>query len=227
MTGPAIATVFDVFLRMAFDAPGHSHCCNSGDAIHSFDWSVAFLAGEARLDMPLMRKVNKIGHIVHFDPRYRFTIFPVCHQLQNLRLFADAGYRLVTSNAFANTGDAGDRCRVRIDVAVLARNLIVRCMHLVTEFDWLNRTAVRKIFAVHPCAYQQSEHRHKPEQGWLPRGPERIRDRDRQIVPPYFWGKSLPVSRANYKFIADFVLNMIPAWSPQQGSVKPIACNTR
>jgi hypothetical protein len=95
----------------------------------------------------------------------------------------------------------------------------------VTEFDWLNRTAVRKIFAVHPCAYQQSEHRHKPEQGWLPRGPERIQDRDRQIVPPYFWGKSLPVSRANYKFIADFVLNMIPAWSPQQGSVKPIACN--
>ena len=97
----------------------------------------------------------------------------------------------------------------------------------MTEFDWLNRTAVRKIFAVHPCAYQQSEHRHKPEQRWLFRGPERIENRDRQIVPPYFWGKSLPVSRANYKFIADFVLNMIPAWSPQQKSAKPIACDTQ
>lgn len=91
MTGPAIATVFDVFLRMAFDAPGHSHRRNSGDAIHSFDWSVAFLAGEARLNVPLMREVNKIGHIVYLDPRYRFTIFPECHQFQDLRLVTDAG----------------------------------------------------------------------------------------------------------------------------------------
>lgn len=91
MTGPAIATVFDVFLRVAFDAPGHSHCCNTGNAVHCLYRAMTLLTLEVRLNVPLMRKVNKIGHIVYLDPRYRFTIFPECHQFQDLRLVADAG----------------------------------------------------------------------------------------------------------------------------------------
>jgi hypothetical protein len=70
----------------------------------------------------------------------------------------------------------------------------------VTEFDWLNRAAVRKIFAMHPCADEQPYHHHHREQGWLLRGPKRIENRDGQMVPPFFSGKSLPVSAANYKF---------------------------
>jgi hypothetical protein len=31
----------------------------------------------------------------------------------------------------------------------------------------------------------------------------------------------------NYKFIADSVLNMIPAWSSQQGSANPNACDSQ
>jgi len=129
---------------------------------------------------------------VNLNPRYRFTFFPVGDQLQDLRVFADTGYRVVTSHAFANAGYAGNRRPVGIDVAVLARNLVVRGMDRVTEFDWLNRTAIGEIFAVYPCAYKQSEHEHKPEQGWLLPGPERIENRDRQFVPPLSGARVCP-----------------------------------
>ena len=176
--------MFHVFLRMTIDAPRHPQCCNTGNTVHRLHRTMTFLTREVRLDVPLMRKMNKVGNIVNFDPRYRFTIFPVGGQLQDLRMFADTGYRVVTSHAFTNAGHAGNRRLVGIDMAVLARNLAVRDMYCVTEFDWLNRTAIGEIFAVYPCAYKQSEHEHKPEQGWLLRGLERIENRDRQFVPP-------------------------------------------
>ncbi len=153
---------------------------------------MTFLTREIRLDVPLMRKMNKVGNIVNFNPRYRFTIFPVGGQLQDLRTFADTGYRIVTPHAFADAGDAGNRRSVCIDVTVLARNLVVRCMYLVTELDWLNRTAVGKILAVHPCAYEQSDHEHQPEQGRLLRGSKRIEYGDRQMVPPSFGARVCP-----------------------------------
>ena len=192
MASPAIATMFYVSLRVTIDAPRHPHRRNTGNTVHGLHGTVTFLTREARPDVPLVCEVHKIGNIVHFYPRYRFTIFPVCGQLQDLRTFADAGYEIVTSHTFTNAGDTGNRRPVCIDVAVLARNLIVRCMHLVTEFDGLNRCAVRKIFAVHPCAYEQSDHHHKPKQGWLFRGPERIENRDRQMVPPSFGTRVCP-----------------------------------
>ncbi len=156
MAGPAIAAMFHVSFRVAIDAPGHPQCCNAGNAVHCFYRTVTFLTREARPDVPLMREVNKVRNIVNFNPRYRFTIFPVDGQLQDLRTVTDTGYGFVTSHAFANAGYAGNRSRVGIDVTVPARNLVVRGMYHVTEFDWLNRTAIGKIFAVYPCAYKQS-----------------------------------------------------------------------
>jgi len=103
---------------------------------------MTFLALDARPDVPFMRKVNKVGKIVNFNPRYRFTIFPVGGQFQDLRPIADAAYRVVTSHALVDTGYARNRRLVGIDVAVLARNLVVRGMNRVTELDWLNRTAI-------------------------------------------------------------------------------------
>ena len=183
MAGPAIAAIFNVSLRMTIDTPWHPHRCNTGNTIHRLHGTVTFLTRDTRLDVPLMRKVNIVGNIVNFNPRYRFTIFPVGGQLHDLRAFPDAGYRFVTSHAFANAGYAGNRRLVGIDVAVLARNLVVRGMYRVTEFDGLNRTAIGEIFAVYPCAYKQSDHEHKPEQGWLLRGPKRIENRDRHSTP--------------------------------------------
>ncbi len=184
MASPAIATMFYVSLRVTIDAPRHPHRRNARNPVHRLHGTVTFLTCEARPDVPLVCEVHEIGNIVHFYPRYRFTIFPVCGQLQDLRSFADAGYEIVTADTFTNAGDAGNRRLVRIDVAVLTRNLVVGGMYLVTEFDGLKRTAVRKIFAVHPCAYEQSDHHHKPKQGWLFRGCKRIEHRDRQMVPP-------------------------------------------
>ena len=62
----------------------------------------------------------------------------------------------------------------------------------MTEFDWLDRRAIREIFAVHKYAHQQSKHRHQPEQKILLRGSERIQNRDRQIVPPSFGRRVCP-----------------------------------
>ena len=184
MAGPAIAAVLYILLCMTIDAPRHPHRCNTSHTIHCLHGPVTFLTRESGLDVPLVRKVNIVGYIVNFYPRNRFAIFPVSDQLQNLRTFADAGYRLVTANAFVNTGYAGDRRLVCIDVAVLARNFIIRGVHRVTEFYGLDRTAVGEIFAMYPCADKQSYHEHKPKQDWFLCGLKRIENRDRQIVSP-------------------------------------------
>ena len=119
---PAIAAMLYFFLRMAIDAPWHPHRCNSGNSIHRFHGAVTFLTREAGFNVALMRKVHIVGKVMYFDPRYRFTIFPVGRQLQNLGTLADARYELVTSHAFGNAGYAGYRGLVSVDVTVLARN---------------------------------------------------------------------------------------------------------
>ena len=60
------------------------------------------------------------------------------------------------------------------------------------EFDRLDRRAIREIFAVHKYAYQQPNYRDQTEQEILLRGPERIENRDRQIVPPSFGPRVCP-----------------------------------
>ncbi len=178
MAGPAIAAMLYVSLSMTIDAPRHPHRRNTGNTVHRLHGTVTFLTREARLDVPLMCKVNKVGNIVNFYPRYRFAIFPVRGQLQDLRTLADTGNGVVTANAFTNTGYAGDRRLVSIDVTMLARNFVVRCMHRVTEFDWLDRRTIREILPVHKNAYQESKqgcHTHKEI---LLCGPERIENRD-------------------------------------------------
>jgi hypothetical protein len=184
--------MFNVSLRMAIDTPWHSHRCNTGHTIHRFDRAVAFLAGEPCFYMSLVRKVNEVRKVVNFNPRDRLSVLPVRGQLQDLRAFAYARYGIVTPHALADARHAGYRRPVCINVAVLARNLIVRCMHRVTEFDWLDRRAIREILAVHPYAYQQSNYRYHPEQEILLRGAECIGNRDRQMVPPSFGPRVCP-----------------------------------
>ncbi len=194
MAGPAIATVLYISLGMTIDTPRHPHRCNPGDTVHRLDRTVAFLTreGRVRVDVPLMRKVNIVRKIVNFYPRYWFTIFPVGGQLQYLRTVSDTGYRGVTSHAFADAGYPGNRRLVGIDVAMLARNFVVRGMYRVTEFDGLYRTAIGEILALYPRANKESDHEHKHYQGWLLRGPERIENRDRQLVPPSFGARVCP-----------------------------------
>ena len=162
MAGPAIAAMLYVSLRMTIDTPRHPHRGNTGNTIHFLNGTVTFLTRQSRLDMAFMREVNIVRNIVNFDPRYWFTIFPVGGQLQYLRTVSDTGYRGVTSHAFADAGYAGNRRLVGIDVAMLARNFVVRGMYCVTEFDGLNRTAIGEILAVYPCASKKSDHKHKP-----------------------------------------------------------------
>jgi len=184
--------MFHVSLLMAIDTPGHSHRCNTGNTVHRLDGTVAFLAGDACSYVSLVRKVNEIRDVVHLDPGNRLTIVPVRHQLRYLRTLSYARHGTVTTHALADTRHAGYRRLVRVDVAVLARNLIVRCMHRVAEFDWLDRRTIREILAVHKYAYQKSKRRHHPEKKILFRGPERIGNGDRQIVSPSFGQRVCP-----------------------------------
>ncbi len=186
MAGPAITAIFHVSLRVTIDAPWHPHRRNSRDPVHGLHRPVTFLTLEPRLDVPFVRKVNEIGNVVHLDPRYRFTLFPVGCELQYLRTFANTGHELVTAHAFADAGDTGNGAPVGINVAMLTRDRIVSGMYLVTEFDWLDRTAVRKIFSVHPCAYEQTDHDNKRKQSRLLCRFQRIENGDRQLVPLSF-----------------------------------------
>ena len=181
-----------VSLRMTIDTPWHPHRGNTGNTIHFLNGTVTFLTRQSRLDMAFMREVNIVRNVVNFDPRYGFTILPVGGQLQYLRTVSDTGYRGVTSHAFADAGYAGNRRLVGIDVAMLARNFVVRGMYRVTEFDGLYRTAIGEILALYPRANKESDHEHKHYQGWLLRGPERIENRDRQLVPPSFGARVCP-----------------------------------
>ena len=160
MAGQAIATMLNASLRMTIHAPRHLHRCDASNPVHCLYRAMTLLAFEARLDMSLVSKVNKVGKVVNFDPRNRFAIFPVGCELHDFSTVADARYRFVTSHTFANTGYAGDGRLVCVDVAVLTRNLIVRGVYRVAEFDRLNRTAVRKIFAVHPGADNKTHDNH-------------------------------------------------------------------
>ena len=160
MAGQAIATMLNASLRMTIHAPGHFHRRNASNPVHCLYRAMTLLAFEARLDMTLMSKVNKVGKVVNFDPRNGFAIFPIGCKLHDFVTVADARYRFVTSHTFANAGYAGDGRLVCIDVAVLTRNLIVRGMYCVAEFDRLNRTAVRKIFAVYPGAGKKTHDNH-------------------------------------------------------------------
>jgi hypothetical protein len=83
---------------------------------------MTLLAVEARLDMSLVSKVNKVGKVVNLDPGNRLAIFPVCRKFQDFLTLADTGKRFVTSHAFGNAGYAGYGGLVSIDVTVLARN---------------------------------------------------------------------------------------------------------
>ena len=215
--------MFHVSLRMATDTPGHSHRCNTGNTVHRLDGTVALLAGEACFYVSLVRKVNEIRDVVHLDPGNRLTIFPVRHQLHYLRTLSYARHGIVATHALADTRHTGYRRPVRVDVAVLARNLIVRCMHRVAEFDWLDRRTIREILAVHPYAYQQSKHRHHPEQHELLCGPERIENRDRQIVPLSFRARVCPEDAQTTNVCAPAVTSVgLGALTKPQGVARQI-----
>lgn len=152
--------MFHVFLRVAIDAPGHSQRRNTGNTVHRFYLAMTFLTFNVCQNMSLVRKVNEIGYIVNLNPGNRFAVLPIGRQLDNFRPFADVWQGLVTPYAFIDAWNASGWRRGCVYVAVLARNLIVRYVHRVTKLDWLNRAAVREIFALYPCAHKQSEQRH-------------------------------------------------------------------
>lgn len=89
MTSPAIAAMFYVSFSVATHTPGHLHRCNAGNTIHGLHGTVTFLTLDALLNVPFMRKVNKIGHVVNLDPGNGLTLLPIGCQLKNFRLFAD------------------------------------------------------------------------------------------------------------------------------------------
>ncbi|MCZ6640804.1 MAG: hypothetical protein O7F71_04465 [Gammaproteobacteria bacterium] len=148
-------------LKRSIDRPtGHAN------SFHGFDGPVTGLAFNAGQHVALVREVNKIRQIMNFDPRYGFLVVPIVHQFAYLRtLGCDLD---MTTDAFRDTGYAGGNGTTCLGVAIHARDLVVACMDLVAELDWLFRAGTRKERRIRPLAYDQAKKSHGGDQGGRP-----------------------------------------------------------
>ncbi len=104
MARPAIDT--GLMLFMTAQAPAHLYLTRPGDTRHACHIPMAGGTGEACADMHHVREIDKVRHPVDPDPRYRFFIRPVGHELLDLR--GVLGYEQVASPAIGNRRDAGN-----------------------------------------------------------------------------------------------------------------------
>ena len=135
---------------------------------------MALLTFESRLDVPLVREMYEIRYVVNLDPGNRFSLVPVLGEFHDFRFFTRVRQAAMASHAFAYGRHTGGRCRVGIDMTMQTRNLVVRGMHSVTEFDGLNRGSVGEVFAVYPYPCEQSGERHESNKDRLLGGSERV-----------------------------------------------------
>jgi len=129
MTRPAINA--GLMLLMTFQAPAHFDIYLTGDALHRSDFTVAGVADESRANMHHMREIDMIRHAIDPDPGDRFLIFPVRHQLFDLRrLRCD---EQMTGTTVRNRGDTGDPGFQSCAMTVETGDGVVAGMFLMAE----------------------------------------------------------------------------------------------
>ncbi len=148
---------------MAFDTPGHSQWLLPRDSVHGFYRPMTLLALQIRLDMPFMREMHKIRHVIHLDPWNRLLISVILGDLYDLGRVG--GNRYVTAHAFFDRGYARRWRPGGINMAVLARNFVIPGMNFMTEFDRLHRTGVIIIGAIYPDSRDKTGQTDKNNQG--------------------------------------------------------------
>ena len=143
MAGPAVPAVSNIFLGMAVNAPAHLQRRDPGSYLHPGHIPVALMTGQAGLQMPLMREIDKVRKVVHLDPGDRLFPLPITGQFFYLRglPFDDE----VTADTSLN---AGNPCYCRpgsIDMTIEAGDLVIPCMDSMTKGDRLLRASAGEV----------------------------------------------------------------------------------
>ena len=107
------------------------------NGIHRFDGSVASLACDTRLYVSFVRKVHKVGKIVNLDPWNGLFVFPILGDLANQ--WALGCHFRMTSHAFVDAWDARRWRASCFGMTILAWNIVVARVNLVTECNGLFR----------------------------------------------------------------------------------------
>ncbi len=124
-------------LIMAFHAPAHGEWDHLPDSVHGFYRTMAFLAGDAILDVAFMRKSHVPGQPVNPNPGYRLSLVPERFELLDFGFISRRD--LMAAHAYAHRGDSGNRRPVGIPMAKQARQLVLPGVDAVAVGDRLLR----------------------------------------------------------------------------------------
>ena len=121
---------------MAFDTFPHSPVL-IWQPLQVLDLSVAFPAGNAGVDMPLMVEQHVFGYIIHLDPGGRGLRVEVVVLLLDLRVFFNN--IIVAVQTLFHRGNAREIGVGDVGMAELALDLLDADVHIMAEWDRLFR----------------------------------------------------------------------------------------
>src|SRR5688572_5350925 len=135
------AVVADLSLHVTVDAPPHVERLLLVHGKHVLHLAVTRLTGDAGIDVPHVREVHVVGHLVDAHPRNRLILRRELLELRDFRSFGAIGAPRaddrVTPHAGAHGGESRIGRFVRGVVAVQAIHLQRHDVRIVREADWL------------------------------------------------------------------------------------------
>src|SRR5262249_22587933 len=126
-------------LGVTAHAPAHRERGYLGHALHRLDGTVAGLAREADLYVPLVREVDEAGKLVDPHPWNRLLAIPVVVDLLDLGV-ALSGDDLVAPHAPRDGRHAGEDAAPGVSVAELTVDPVRSRVDRMTELDGLDRS---------------------------------------------------------------------------------------
>src|SRR5215469_1501086 len=131
-------------LDVTINAETHVDFVDRHNSIHSFDRSMAFLAGNAGPDMRLVHELHEIRQRVYPIPaNLERRLMSVGPSLSNRLNPAEQSTAVASDTSLYRRG-ARRRRLPRILVAILARDFIDTCMHTMTKRDRLFDIGTRR-----------------------------------------------------------------------------------
>jgi len=125
-------------LDVATDTPTHlKRLVHLLDHTDLLDLPVAVLALDARGDVPHVRKLDVVGHLVYPVPGYRLGTRRVAAENLDLLRILGAVHKRVAAHAGRYGGDPGAHRAFCREVAVLTIDLIIARVHIVRKRDRL------------------------------------------------------------------------------------------
>jgi hypothetical protein len=126
----------DVPLAVAQDTIVHIKSSNLFYLIHGLNRTVAGLTCVSGANVRPVLEKNEVRHRSHLGPLNRLLSVPVAFQL--LHFWLGCCRDFVATHATLDGGNAGYGSSASIDMAVLARYLVIACMDLMAEGNRLN-----------------------------------------------------------------------------------------